>query len=152
VSRTRLPQPGPVFCILMTISPTSRVKDIEAFLDSYAVVLSLDMKILLSLPAWHIEHRIRWPEAALHVEVPNFGKSRTRRLPGIPTLSLSLFIHPSPAQEGRTYSRWPFFVESELSAVFSAGGQWWRFDFVPGQHYNDRLAQPEVSAPNKESS
>ena len=112
MSRTRLPQPDP--CILMTISPTSKVKDVEAFLDSYAVVLSRDSKILQSEPAWQIEHRIRWPDGK-HVDGdPEAADHNTLDRP---TLGLSLFIRPSPAQEGRTYSRWPFFVEDRKSVV-----------------------------------
>jgi hypothetical protein len=133
--------------ILMTISPSSKLTDIEALLDSYAVVLSRDTKALQSGPLSQLEMTggigaRAEPVRAMTAEDLNSEID--------PALDLCIIQCAPLAEENReSKARWPFFVESELHVVFSVGDQWWQYDFSPGKTYTDRTApaRPQTGAP-----
>lgn len=136
---------------LMTISPSSKVSDIEALFDSYAVILSRKGQELQAGPLWQQIQQIGGIGASQEPIEP-FTSEQLR--PHIDhALELRMVQYEPPVEETRV-ARWPFWVESKLQVCFTFGDQWWQYDFSPGKTYTERLPpQPNerTTHPNSET-
>ncbi len=123
--------------IFMRFSPESRLSDIRALLDSYAVELWKDGLLYRRCPI----HSCDMYEGQ--------GMLKEFSLPAIDyRIDVRMCTFEPPAKdflagirERRT--RWPFFVEYPLSIVFWVADQWWQYGFTPGKQYEDRRMEYE---------
>ncbi len=144
--QTKTDNPGEPGNILMSLSPQTKLSDIEALLNNYAVELIRDATVQQRGPLWHCASKggIRYGQ-----DVDNVldAFSEAAALDFDPTLSVRMLRLGSCPPEK---ARWPFFVESELQVMFSIGYQWWKFVFSPGKTYTERdfSAHPEAVNPS----
>lgn len=118
--------------ILMDISPSSRLSDIEALFCTYGIILTRDGKICQTGPLYGLEcvggigilgSKREWP---------------TELLPAIDNaIEIRMVRLESPAVNDAA-PRWPFWVSKPVSVKFSIGDQWWQYDFSPGKTYRER--------------
>lgn len=108
----------------MIWSPESRLADITAALESYAVQVKKDGLVYQQGPLYWCER----------IEV------NMKECPFFPVvdrkIELSLIRWASP--EFNRGHRWPFFVDEPLELCFTLGDQWWSYKFTPGKTYEER--------------
>lgn len=115
------------------ISAESKLADIRALLDSYAIELWHDGLVLFRGPLHLCEmsgdgHGITW-DTPLTVDS---------------SLDLRLIQYEPPTEDDslggvrERNTRWPFYVDAPLVICLSLGSQWWQYTFKPGKRYDVR--------------
>lgn len=125
--------------VRMAYSPESKLADIRALLDSYAVELSKGQSIYLRAPLHFLEYGGEPPQLATE---QNWEKLFT---PIDSSLKLRMIQYEPPDGDDdflagirERATRWPFYVHQPLSVMFAYGEQWWEYRFTPGKTYEVR--------------
>lgn len=122
------------------VKADSRRDDLCAFLDSYAVELTMNSKVFLRMPVAFLESPLpvafgqggwEW-ESFRCTTRPAIDKSVTMKLLHGP-------INTDPESERGDHFRNPFFVGDAFSVSLGFAEQFWQFDFSTEKTYGDRL-------------
>jgi hypothetical protein len=127
----------------MIWSPESRLSDIYATLDSYAVEIVKDNLVYRRCPLHAVE--LYEPlDSSPKIDFKTFTipamdfKTEVRMIRfGLPPGETDYLSH----RERKP--RWPFFVEHPIRIMFLLADQWWDYRFTPGKKYEDRRMEYE---------
>lgn len=112
--------------------PESRLSDIRALLDSYAVEVWKDGLEYLRMPLTFCGSRMLDPPHISTVETlfPAVDKKINLRL--------VQYEPPLMDDDRERATRWPFYVDNTLTVMLFLGDQWWEYIFSTDKTYQNR--------------
>ena len=125
--------------IRMAYSSESKLADIRALLDSYAVELSKGKSVYLRSPLHFLEYGGEPPQQVSQQALEKLFTPIDTSL----TLRMIRYEPPSGDEDflngiRERNTRWPFYVHQPLSVMFALGEQWWEWKFSPDKTYTER--------------
>jgi len=127
--------------VTFLFSPESRLNDIMALLDSYAVEAWKDGLVYFRAPLHFCKLRESAPPKTIESVQDSFPTIDK-------TLDVRLIQYEPPIDDDflegirERYTRWPFYVQDPLRIMLYVGDQWWDYIFSPGRTYQDRQIVP----------
>lgn len=123
------------------LSPETLRRDVQALMDSYAIEICKDGRVLLTTAIANVWKAL----GVFSAPTPGPGADNAivsgrihapidRRW----TANLVPYSPPEDPDREAVFHRWPFWVSSRLSVCITVDQQWWLYIFSPGEKYEGR--------------
>lgn len=126
--------------VFMNFSPDSKLSDIRALLDSYAIGIKVNGLTYLRAP---LHFCVLGVPPTLGTSTPG-SSIQGPILDKTAKVEMVRYEPPDPDEDflhgiRERHTRWPFHVEYPLSVQFFLSSDlWWEFKFIPGETYEER--------------